>query len=303
MAIICNLVDAENFQRDINSIYEWAASESNMEYNPDKFQLLRYGQDQDIKESTGYLDPCGHPITSVEVARDLGVQMSNTGSFDQHTRKTIQNCNFTLSQIFRLFSDRSATTMLQLYKSLVLSKIDYCSVLVTPTSASLRNDLEKVQRRFTKKIVGMTGIGYWERLEKLKLQSIQRRHERYAIIYAYKVITGLVPNFGLTWNANPRSGIHLVVPCVPPTWQSTAFARKLVEGSVTYRLSRLYNILPRSLRSTLTSDRINHIELFKKSLDLYLATIPDEPTDYRRMRAAASNSLLDQCHYSSLSQH
>ena len=54
--------------------------------------------------------------------------------------------------------------------------------------------VEKVQRSFTKFISGMTGLSYTERLTVLKLYSLQRRRERYIIIYVWKILEGLVPN-------------------------------------------------------------------------------------------------------------
>ena len=54
--------------------------------------------------------------------------------------------------------------------------------------------IEKVQRAFTKHISGMCFLSYCKRLEVLKLYSLQRRRERYGIIYVWKMIEGLVPN-------------------------------------------------------------------------------------------------------------
>ena len=55
---------------------------------------------------------------------------------------------------------------------------------------------------------------------------------------------------------------------------------------------KLFNILPASIRNSLGSD----ILAFKKNLDKFLSTVPDEPSvqGYSSGRAAASNSLLDQ---------
>ena len=41
----------------------------------------------------------------------------------------------------------------------------------------------------------MQGLDYNDRLVYLKLHSLQRRRERYCIIYVWKIIEGLVPNF------------------------------------------------------------------------------------------------------------
>ena len=54
--------------------------------------------------------------------------------------------------------------------------------------------VEKVQRSFTRLISGMKGLSYPERLTALKLYSLQRRRERYIILYVWKILEGLVPN-------------------------------------------------------------------------------------------------------------
>ena len=48
--------------------------------------------------------------------------------------------------------------------------------------------LEKIQRSFTKHIIGMNYMTYDERLMSLGLYSLQRRRERYFIIYIVKLL-------------------------------------------------------------------------------------------------------------------
>ena len=45
----------------------------------------------------------------------------------------------------------------------------------------------------------LKGMNYWERLERLAMNSEQRRLERYQIIYVWKVIHGVAPNCGIKW--------------------------------------------------------------------------------------------------------
>jgi hypothetical protein len=95
----------------------------------------------------------------------------------------------------------------------------------------------------------------------------------------------------------------MAVRQIPKPGQFPSSIRNLCEGSPTYRLAKLYNILPSALRRMPTTVLLtlnDPMSSFKKALDCYLATVPDEPTDYRRFRAANTNSLLDQCQYSTL---
>ena len=45
-----------------------------------------------------------------------------------------------------------------------------------------QSSFEKVQRSFTKHIAGLRDLSYHERLQTLKIYSLQRRKERYCII-------------------------------------------------------------------------------------------------------------------------
>ena len=56
------------------------------------------------------------------------------------------------------------------------------------------NKIEQVQRSFTRFITGMRPLSYDERLKSLHLYSVQRRFERYIIIYIWKILESIVPN-------------------------------------------------------------------------------------------------------------
>ena len=80
---INSVEDLETLQLDLHSIYEWA-EENNTEFNFPKFETLRYGNDDDIKESTFYKTKYNEKI--VEHAKDLGIIMSSSGNFKQHIK-------------------------------------------------------------------------------------------------------------------------------------------------------------------------------------------------------------------------
>ena len=92
------------------------------------------------------------------------------------------------------FISRDATTMLTLFKCVVLSRLDYGSQLWSPTQIKSLNKIERVQRSFTKFITGMRPLSYDDRLKSLHLYSVQRRFERYTIIYIWKILESMVPN-------------------------------------------------------------------------------------------------------------
>ena len=75
--------------------------------------------------------------------------------------------------------------MLTLLKSLVIPLIEYCCQLWNPWKPKDIQAIEAIQRTFTCKITEVQHLNYWERLHELKLYSLQRRRERYIIIYIW----------------------------------------------------------------------------------------------------------------------
>ena len=84
--------------------------------------------------------------------------------------------------------------MLKLYNTYIRSKIEYCCSIWSPTLQNEINQLERIQKAFTSKIQGMEKKDYHERLKALKLYSLERRRERYLIIYAWQMIEGIKEN-------------------------------------------------------------------------------------------------------------
>ena len=97
--------------------------------------------------------------------------------------------------------------MLLLYKTYVRPRLEYSSPLWSPHSVKSITKLESVQRSFTFRIHGMDQYNYWERLQHLKLMSLQRRRERYQIIHLWKISKGIIPNdLGLDFYETSRFG-------------------------------------------------------------------------------------------------
>ena len=182
--------------------------------------------------------------------------------------------------------------MLTTWKSLVLPILDYCSQLWSPQNKGDIQMIEDIQKSFTRKIFFHGREDYWDRLQSLRLYSLERRRERYRIIYVWKMLENMVPNLTtdnkITSNTSLRFGRKCVVPSVSRTASSRV--QSIREGSLSVNGVQLFNVLPRQIRD------MTNVELpdFKKKLDEFLATIPDEPLcpGYTGIRRAESNSLL-----------
>ena len=141
-----------------------------MQLNGEKFQHLRVGK----ATHPDYKTPDDVLITQVEQVTDLGVMMESSAKFDAQVRSAALMGSRYAGWVLRVFATRQERPMLTLFKSLVLSRLEYCSALWSPQRLGLIRELENVQRSFTRKIAGMQYHSYEERLRLLSLFSLER---------------------------------------------------------------------------------------------------------------------------------
>ena len=220
--------------------------------------------------------------------------MCNDCTFDKHISNISLIARQIAGWILRTFNSRSKELMLTMWKSLVIPRLDYCSQLWCPYKTGHIQQLEVIQQSFIRKINNVNSKNYWERLAELKLYSLERRRERYRIIYVWKILEKLVPNISDQENCgikklwSDRLGRSCALPSInsktPASLQST------LRGSLSFHGVQLFNILPRYIRNMTECG----IDEFKRALDQFLSLIPDEPQvpGYTACRTADSNSLL-----------
>ena len=179
--------------------------------------------------------------------------------------------------------------MLTLFKSLVLPHLDYCSQLWSPNKQQEIDQLEQIQRTYTSKITGSDNLTYIQRLEKFKLYSLERRRERYLVIYAWKILEGLVdnPNDKVASRNHVRLGRIIDIP----SWTNSN-STKISNQKHNFFLKkapRMFNKLPRQIRDISGTE----VQSFKRAVDHFLQNIPDHPTagSLPIHREAATNSL------------
>ena len=140
--------------------------------------------------SNVYTNPDMEIISPPGNVLDLGIYMSGGFAFNYHISSLSKKCANLSGWILGTFYTRDCIIMLTLFKSIVLSRLDYGSQLWSPFLIKHKTQLEKTQRSFTKHITGMNDMPYHERLKSLGLCSLQRRREMYCIIYIWKILEG-----------------------------------------------------------------------------------------------------------------
>ena len=126
--------------------------------------------------------------------------------------------------------------------------------------------IEKIQNAFTKHIKCFPHSP----TRNLKIYSLQRRRERYIIIYVWKILENLVPNLvkPLQFYVSDRRGRLCSVSHVRLGHTGT-----LACSSFRWKGIRLFNSLPMRIRNITTCPPL----VFKKQLDLHLSPILDCP--------------------------
>ena len=285
--------DSQILQDNIHRTVSWA-NRNNMQFNGKKFEHACLGRDAQESE---YFVENNLKITKKSTLRDLGVTISDDLLFNTHISSTVSKAYKMIGWILRTFKTRQTVVMMTLFKSLVIPLVEYCCPLWSPQDPQLISMIESVQLRFTRKLAAFQEhneeVGhavcysnYEHRLKELKLYSLQRRRDRYIIIYIFKIAHGYVPNPGIDITLNDR---HMSITAQPtiPSRNAPAWVKKIRHGSIFGQGCRLFNKLPQFLRKLDTEDisQMKRLNNFKAKLNSFLQPIPDTPS-------AADNSLL-----------
>ena len=285
---ICSREDCDRMQNDLRAVYDWARV-NNMDFNETKFEHIRFGPSEGL---TGYTSANGTCIQTCQSVKDLGVIISEDMKFEDQISDMVRKARRHAGLILRVFETREKTAMLTLFKSIVIPLLEYCCQLWSPRTIGLIRKVEAVQRSFTYRITGMKDLDYWERLAQLNLYSLERRRDRYYIVYVWKIINGVAPNFSIDNMAiktrnSPRRGLTCEVP--PVNRAAPQRLQTIKEHSFMVHGPKLFNAIPRGLR-----EFNGTLNTFKRNLDIFLRGVPDKPALAHYNQAAANNGLLEQ---------
>ena len=290
---ISSCEDTALLQDDLDSVVKWA-EHNNMALHEDKFELLTYRTSRSkllnelpfTSEWLEYTTPSGQAILPSTSVKDLGVHLSSDLKWSVQASEVVKSAKKLANWVLSVFTDRSSSVMLTLFKSLVRSRLEYSCPVWNPLLIVDIKKVESTQRAFTRHISGCQGLPYSERLKKLGLFSLQRRRERYIIIHLWKTLKGIVPNdLDIQFYDHIRLGFRCRIP--PMNKNASTLAKSLYDKSFAVVGPKLWNIIPQRIKSAPT------LESFKSSLTSYIrSTFPDLPP-VMGYTTPNSNSLLD----------
>ena len=169
--------------------FELDYTEIGLNMNVKKCAVLRFSR------SFAHLEPPtyslnGIPIPIVASSSDLGVLVDSGLKFHAHIRSVSHKAGGLAYSLLKSTVCRSQRFMLFLLTTHIRPLLEYCSCVWYTGFVQDLKILEKVQRRWTKRIDGMGSLSYADRLKALNLYSIQGRLLRADLIMCWKIFHG-----------------------------------------------------------------------------------------------------------------
>ena len=126
-------------------------------------------------------------INFVESHSDLGIQIDRSLKFHSHIGRSVRIANGVTSNILGCTLNRDLDFVMNIYKFHVRPLLEYGSPLWNVGYHGDIKLLERVQRRWTKAVTGLSDMPYNLRLQRLNLFSFQGRLLRTDLIMVWKI--------------------------------------------------------------------------------------------------------------------
>jgi hypothetical protein len=133
-----------------------------------------------------------HILETRSDVSDLGVLLSETAKSSNHCLNISNKGLQMVSMIFRNFSTRNRQFLCSMFNVYVLPVLSYNSPVWSPYLLKDIRRVERVLRTFTRRIPGLSGLTYKDRLATLKMCSLEESRIRSDLILCYRVLNNLV---------------------------------------------------------------------------------------------------------------
>jgi hypothetical protein len=245
-----------SIQNDLNSLSLWS-NQWAINFSSAKSNVVAYR----CSIPPGAIRLQNEHLTVLPYVQDLGVRYSCTFNFSEQACYQLAKAKRALGYISSCINLPLAR--LELYKLCVRPILEYCPVVHCHMRKTDTHALEKVQRRFTKSVVGYSStLSYRERCIQLQIEPLWLRRLKisltflHSIIYGYSLTSGSVIKLHECKSHDLRNQqMKLYSPPSKSNLRSRSFAIKY---------STIWNLLPACLRSVASPS------LFRTLLHRYL---------------------------------
>ena len=255
----------EGIEKIFVLIEKWM-SENFLKLNSGKTKIMIIAPDgvqQEITINGTFID--GKCIRFVDTAKNLGVYIDSTLSFEFQIQRVVMNCFSTIRLLSRIKFFLTTEQLNQIVCPLVLSIIDYCNSLYYGLSAELIGKLQSVQNsaaRLVCKVNGYDRVGSDELFHRLHWLKVRERIVYKVLLIVFKCITGHAP-------VDLMNMLKLVKSSRTKKLEAQKCNGVMGDRAFSVCGPRLWNALPLHLRT------IEDVVDFKKKLKTYLFTNGD----------------------------
>ena len=196
--------------------------------------------------------------------KTLGVLLDKNLSMEQQVNQICKACYFHLRNLGRIRHYLDIDLKILLVKSYVLSKIDYCNIILANINAALLKKLERVQNASIRFIYNLKkNVHISQYLKLAHFLPVKHRIEYKLCFMAFKILNGCAPDY-----------LNDMITLQAPQHQNLRrnFDRYRLEipknyKTISHKMSILWNNLPYSLRCC------TELKKFKKDLKTYFFNI------------------------------
>ncbi len=194
---ISSAADVTTFQADIDSVCEWIST-AGLKLNASKTKLLVVTRQKDSPSIQ--LSANGTHINQVKSVLYLGVTLCQDMSFSAHIHNVCLKAKSQLGLLHRLFHKASPVALNQLYKSLVLPTLDYCSSLWDPYYEVHIKRLESVQKFAARLVSKRWQAPHDQLLKSLRWEHLALRRKKQKVLLCHRILRGgsLIPSTSFT---------------------------------------------------------------------------------------------------------
>ena len=179
--------DCKILQNDLNTLSQWT-NDWLLSFNVDKCKVMHIGKNNPKLDYTMRSENENRILIETSEEKNLGVWITNDLKHEKQVIAASQRAMAVLRSVRRAFVRFDIETFSIIYTSYIRPHLEYCIQAWSPYYAKDILLLEKVQRRATKLVWGVKELSYDERLERLKLFSLEERRLRGDLIQTFKLL-------------------------------------------------------------------------------------------------------------------